>query len=105
MPKVFVLTISDELRAVYATKPSFEVFVRHVVGADASELQLPISDLEKIKVKVSVTDFYGEFKKTTMLKAYKALLKHKIIHIRYKDWSSGCSSEYVLNTMNLESGK
>ena len=101
MPKVFVLTIGDELTAVFDQKPSFEVFVKHVVGSDASELQVPTSDLEKIKVKVSVTDFYGEFKKTTMLKAYKALLKHKIIHIRYKDWSL----EYVLNTMNLESGK
>ena len=101
MPKVFVLTIGDELTAVFDQKPSFEVFVKHVVGSDASELQVPTSDLEKIKVKVSVTDFYGEFKKTTMLKAYKALLKHKIIHIRYKD---GCS-EYVLNTMNLQSGK
>ena len=101
MPKVFVLTIGDELTAVFDQKPSFEVFVKHVVGSDASELQVPTSDLEKIKVKVSVTDFYGEFKKTTMLKAYKALLKHKIIHIRYK----GHSLEYVLNTMNLESGK
>lgn len=101
MPKVFVLTIGDELTAVFDQKPSFEVFVKHVVGSDASELQVPTSDLEKIKVKVSVTDFYGEFKKTTMLKAYKALLKHKIIHIRYK----GCSLEYVLNTMKLESGK
>lgn len=101
MPKVFVLTIGDELTAVFDQKPSFEVFVKHVVGSDASELQVPTSDLEKIKVKVSVTDFYGEFKKTTMLKAYKALLKHKIIHIRYK----GHSLEYVLNTMKLESGK
>ena len=101
MPKVFVLTIGDELTAVIDQKPSFEVFVKHVVGSDASELQVPTSDLEKIKVKVSVTDFYGEFKKTTMLKAYKALLKHKIIHIRYK----GHSLEYVLNTMKLESGK
>ena len=101
MPKVFVLTIGDELTAVFDQKPSFEVFVKHVVGSDASELQVPTSDLEKIKVKVSVTDFYGEFKKTTMLKAYKALLKHKIIHIRYKSHSL----EYVLNPMNLESGK
>ena len=101
MPNVFVLTISDELRAVYAEKPSFEVFVRHIVGANTPEIQVPTSDLEKIKVELSVTDFYGEFKKTTMLKAYKALLKHKIIHIRYKN---GCS-EYVLNTMKLESGK
>ena len=101
MPNVFVLTISDELRAVYAEKPSFEVFVRHIVGANTSEIQVPTSDLEKIKVELSVTDFYGKFKKTTMLKAYKALLKRKIIHIRYKN---GCS-EYVLNTMNLQSGK
>ena len=101
MPKVFVLTIGDELTAVFDQKPSFEVFVKHVVGSDTSELQSPKIDVEKIKVKVSVTDFYGEFKKTTMLKAYKALLKHKIIHIRYKDWSL----EYILNTMKLESGK